>query len=92
MYRQEFPDCPFKLVNPKLFSYDGVDYKIIVDKYEEVGGYAPCMIHDLTNKEMYQSFGTLELNGHYFVTKFKLIYDDVRDNYAYNKEVILEIY
>jgi hypothetical protein len=55
------------------------------------GGYAECIIVDNTDGARYYSTGYFELNGHIFITKWEEEYNAYRDNYQYNKNLIVQV-
>ena len=74
----------------KLNAY-GITYQFRVESYENVNGYARCLICDLTNNDTYLSDGYLEINGHVIITRWRQEFDYNRENWISTRDLIVEI-
>lgn len=77
-------------LNPIEISAFGVVYEIHIESYENVDGYARCIVYDKTNDERYHTTGYIELNNHVIITKWKREYDYTRDNWICSTDLIVE--
>ena len=78
------------ILNPMEVSAFGITYEVRLENYENVDGYARCIIIDKTNDERYHSEGYLEVNNHVVITRWKREYDYTRDNWICSKDLIVE--
>ena len=79
------------MANQMEAEVDGIKYEFRLEKFENIDGYAPMLIKDLTNEEVYHSYGYLELNGHIFISKWTKEYSDYRNNWVCTQDLIVEI-
>jgi hypothetical protein len=70
---------------------DGVKYEIAVQEYVSNSGYAPVIIINAETEERYQSYGSIDINGHTFITKWGVDYDYNRLNYVGSHDLIVEV-
>lgn len=73
------------------FEIEDHKYRISVQHYDNVAGYAPVMIIDNTNNERYLSDGYIEINGDTIITKWGIEYNRNRDNYVCNRDLIVTV-
>jgi hypothetical protein len=69
----------------------GVTYLFRIENFENVDGYARCLIYDATNDERYHTEGYIELNNHIIITKWKREYDSNRENFICSHDLLIEI-
>lgn len=75
-----------------LFDIDGQKFRIILESFESIGGYAPCVIEDVTTGLTHYSSGCLEIRGYVFETKWGTKYDMQINNYLTTRNLEVFIY
>lgn len=62
-------------------------FRVTVERYESIGGFAEVLVTDLLTHERYQSTGQIQIRGHTIITKWGREYDSVRDNYLCTRDL-----
>lgn len=64
-------------------------YEFKINDYSNIGGYASITIIDKETNNSYYSYGWIEINGHTFISKWEYEWDDLRENYRTNDNLII---
>lgn len=80
------PGCHYKVM------VDGTEFLFSIEKYDNVAGYAPCIITDTSTGVKYHTNGYLELNNHTFITRWKEHFNYDRSNWNASTELCIKVY